>query len=91
MGRTSVRIPIDADLFRDLIKGAYTLTKLAEVSGVTKQAVNAWLEEGRIPPKVIADLVKELNWDVETVEKLVRPRTSFTITIHIESADDKTK
>lgn len=74
MPKTSVRLKIDGDMLRKLIGSKTTWTEYAEKYGVTKQAVSAWLTEGRIPPRALVEVARELDLSPEQVEDVLAPQ-----------------
>lgn len=85
MGRHAVTIPIDSDMLRKVISdNNFTPSKLSRAYGVTRQAVNGWFKAGRIPPRVLADLARELNLPPEIVKEIVRKENRYAIKIQIE-------
>lgn len=78
MGKPRTSINIDSDALRMAMSGVETFSERAREYGVTRQAINGWLQAGRIPPRAFAEIVRDLQFDVETVEKILTvPRTKL--------------
>lgn len=95
MSRKSVRIAFDAEYLRELMAGRESWTERAQKYGVSKQAVNGWLSDGRIPPRAMVEIVRDLDLSPDQVERLLykpqsdRPkRVVITATIEIVEHDE---
>lgn len=93
MGRNKTTLPINADLLRDLIKSKETFSERAEQFGVSKQALNQWMVEGRMPPRALCELVMDLKLPKETVDDLLKPaltqleaKKRWTLTVTLEES-----
>lgn len=94
MGRRRTTIPINATAFRQVFKDEREIdfSKIAEGFGVTRQAVNGWLVNGRIPPRALAEIIKvydvkpdevEMITDCEPVEiKTAKKKKIYSIEIN---------
>lgn len=91
MGRNKVSLPFDPAVFRELLKGRETFTERAQKYGVSKQAVNGWIEAGRIPPRALCELAMDLELSDEDVQRLLKPtlakneeKKKWTLTVTLE-------
>jgi transcriptional regulator with XRE-family HTH domain len=74
MGRQRVNLEINPEKLRSLLKGKETFSERAEKYGVSKQALSNWLEEGRMPPRAIIELLRDLDVSPEDVDELLSPQ-----------------
>jgi hypothetical protein len=94
MGRKRVTLAIDADALRAAMAGKETFSERAEKYGVSRQAVNGWLEAARIPPRALAELARDLDLAPDVVDAILAPaqdgkdpkrkRRRFTVTLHVD-------
>jgi len=89
MSRPSVRLKIDSERLRAAIGSKVTWSEIAEKYGVTRQAVNGWLSEGRIPPRALAEITKDLGLSPDTVKEILapsekEPKKKWVLTITLE-------
>lgn len=94
MGRNKVNLSINGDVLRALMKGKETWSERAEKYGVTKQAVSNWLSEGRMPPRALIELVRDLDLSPEQVEEILGPqhekmkaRKRWKITVFVDEPE----
>lgn len=73
MGRKRTTIPINSEKLREAVAGRETWTGIAEQFGVTKQAVSEWLRTGRIPPRALIEICRELNIPQDLLEDILEP------------------
>lgn len=72
MGRKSVMITFDPQIFRESVKGVgKNLTDLESITGVSKQAINGWLAGAKIPPRQLHNIAQGLNWKAADVSKVL--------------------
>ena len=72
MGRRKTTIPVDGTALRDAVeRSPATWSSLAERLGVTRQTVSGWVSKGRIPPRQLADLAKELGLGAGEVRRIM--------------------
>lgn len=74
MSRAKVRLAINSEKLRQLVKDKETFSELAQRYGVTKQAVSQWLSDGEMPPRAIVELVRDLDVSQEDLEELLAPQ-----------------
>lgn len=67
-------LAIDTTVLRRLLAGKETFSERAEKYGVSKQAVSGWLSEGRMPPRAIAEILRDLDCSIEDTEALLAPQ-----------------
>lgn len=79
MGRNKVRLSINPEKLRSLIKENHTFSEMAQKYGVTKQAVSQWVTDGQMPPRAIVELVKDLDISSEDVEELLAPQMASVL------------
>jgi len=73
MARKSFMITFDSDAFRELVKKhGSVLADLESVTGVSKQAVNAWLSSSKIPPRQLHTVANKLNWSAQEIARVVK-------------------
>lgn len=91
MGRQTVNLAIDTELLKSIVKEKETWTERAQKYGVTKQAVSGWLTSGRIPPRALVEIVRDLDLTPEQVEAILAPqkekaeeRKKWKITVYVE-------
>lgn len=97
MGRTPVNMAVNKEILRGLLESLGPLSERAEKYGVTKQAINGWLNTGLIPPRALSELVMELGIDAETVKSLLEvgerkqkgKRRRYTFTLHVDEYGDE--
>lgn len=97
MGRKKITLAMDSDALRDAMAGRETFSERAQKYGVSRQAINGWLEAGRIPPRAIAEIAQDLDLTPEVVNKILAPsklegkkRRRFSITITVDEHLDET-
>jgi transcriptional regulator with XRE-family HTH domain len=73
MGRKPISLNINVDAFRKAVGDKLTWSDIAEKYGVTRQAVNGWLQDGRIPPRALMEIMKELKLEPEIVKAILEP------------------
>lgn len=80
MARPSVMIPIESDLLRKVVLDKCgTITALEQPLGVSKQAIGAWLSNGRIPPSKLDVLADMLDLDEQTLLKITKRRVQSAV------------
>ncbi len=94
MGRKRTTLAIDPVKLREAVAGRETWSDYAEKFGVTKQAISAWLSEGRIPARALIEIARDLDLAPEVVEAILEPSTrahaqkrKWTITLTVEEGD----
>lgn len=70
MGRKPTSVRFNSMVFRELFKDL-NYSKIVDERSVTRQALNGWLNTGRIPPKAMAEIVKAHNVSPNDVERLM--------------------
>lgn len=95
MGKHRTRIEFNPDALKKALDGVESFSDRADKFGVTRQAINGWFSEGLIPPRALAEIVRDLNLSVETVteilspiikkkKKIEGPRRRYTVTIEVD-------
>ena len=86
--KPAVKLLIDAERLRSIVKGKLTLEEIGNLMGVTKQAVKAWFDDGAVRPRVLAEIVKAADISVDNLEEILAPQYNrkVKITIHLEDA-----
>jgi hypothetical protein len=93
MGRRTTRIRIDSERLRKAVGSQESWSAYAEKFGVTRQAVCNWLAEGKIPPRALFEIARDLNLSSEVIneilvagEELELPNRQIVIRISIEES-----
>lgn len=92
MGRAPINMSVNKEMLRGLLESLGPLSERAEKYGVTKQAINGWLQTGSIPPRALSELVRELGIDAEQVKQLLEvgdrkhkgKKRRYTLTLHVD-------
>lgn len=86
MGKTATTIQINSHEFRKMLNGQYvSFADLAKKYGVTRQAVNGWLNTGRIPPRVLANIALDFKIPPEMIKEILKKESKISsITIEIK-------
>lgn len=71
MGRKFVTIKFDPNKLREVMAGRETFSERAEKYGVTRQAIQGWLDSGRIPPRALIEIIRDLDLSTEVVNALL--------------------
>lgn len=91
MSRKSVMLDIDSTKLREAIADRSTFSDLAQKYGVTRQAINNWLNDGKIPPRALVEIARDLDLLPEVIEQILAPSTEkhknpkIVITIELKS------
>lgn len=72
MGRHKTTIPFNSNKLREILKGVETLVAFGEKNGVSKQAVQQWLDNSRIPPRVLYEAIRTLDVSPQDMEELLQ-------------------
>lgn len=73
MGRKSVMVTFDSSAFRESVKShGKALSDLESITGVSKQAINAWLSSSKIPPRQLHSIAQNLKWKPSDVAKILK-------------------
>ena len=73
MGRRKITIPIHGPLLREILSSSgLSMQKIAEQLKVSRMQVHTWITTERIPPRRLADLVRDFGVEAHTVRALSR-------------------
>lgn len=93
MGRASIMLRVDSEVLRRLISGKETFSERAQKFGISKQALNQWMTDGKMPPRAIAELVHDLDIGIDDVNALLEPqrkasaeKKKWTLTVTLEES-----
>lgn len=93
MSRQSIRLRVDGDVLRRLIKDRETFSDRAQKFGISKQALNEWMVEGLMPPRAIAEFLMDINASTEDTNALLEPqrksmteKKKWTVTLTVEES-----
>lgn len=85
MGKTSHRLDIDPEELRLVMtNNNYTPSRAAKAYGVTRQAVNGWFKSGKIPPRALAEIAKEMELSPDIIDSILKKKQKYKIKIQIE-------
>lgn len=90
MAKKSVMLDINVDKLRQLMSNAReTFSERAQKYGVTRQAIQHWLDGGRMPPRAIIELLRDLDASPADTEELLAPqkekaKKKWKVTITVE-------
>ena len=92
MGRQKVTIPFDAEKLREAMAGKETFSERAEKYGVSKQAISGWLTAGRIPPRALYEIARDLEIPPALVAEILAPaaqtpKRKWVLTVTLEEAE----
>lgn len=85
--KSNVKLRIDSEKLRNFLDGKITLVEAAAICGVTKQAVNNWLSEHEIRPRMLAEIVRAADLSAIQVEEVLAPqlkKRKVKLTIFVE-------
>jgi len=71
MGRKSTTLKINAEKLRAAVGSHETWSAYAEKFGVTKQAVSNWLSTGKIPPRALFEIVRDLDIPKDILDEIL--------------------
>lgn len=76
MSKPTVALQIDLRRFLHEIDAQKRgrLSEIAELCGVSRQAVNSWLKNTAVPPAAMVKLAKKFNWTPDTVQIILGPQ-----------------
>lgn len=93
MGRHTSMIPMNGEIFKNIVQAKQPLSSLEKCLDVSKQAINAWISGNKIPPSKLSTLVRELKLTSNeiiqiTQQKRERPSIVFKSTRNVELPDE---
>ncbi len=71
MPKKRVMLSIDTAELRAALAGKETFSELAQKYGVSKQAVNGWLDTARIPPRALVEIARDLDLSPEQIDNIL--------------------
>jgi transcriptional regulator with XRE-family HTH domain len=72
--------------------GKETFSERAEKYGVSKQAINGWLSNGRIPPRAFYEIARDLDISSDLVAEILAPaaqspKRKWVLTVTLEESE----